>query len=332
MTRYGRDWRRRNSPGVCDTLVRTLGINARTRHGTRQKGHCIWQRAIQGPNSPDKRAVVLKGVPGAKPPKQISLPCSRTNMSYTQSPDASEARLAGRRLCLCLLLAGALHLVGLAVVEVPIHQPPSPRAALDLRLVSPAAPPAATVSGAVPEASAPTPTPAESAPLRPKTPPGQPHPGAPETPQAQAPVRPFAGKSALELAQAVAASGATPVPARTQRVLRLTHAPARADFAFYLEAWRRQVERIGRLNYPGEARARKLTGTLRLLAVIDADGTLRDAKLMESSGHAVLDEAALRIVRLAAPFAPFPPRIRAEADTLEIERTWRFAGPGRALL
>lgn len=115
-------------------------------------------------------------------------------------------------------------------------------------------------------------------------------------------------------------------------MLRLTDAPARPDFAFYLEAWRRQVERVGKLNYPAEARRRKITGALRLLAVIDADGALVEATLMESSGHAVLDEAALRIVRLAAPFPPFPLDIRAAADRLEIERTWRFAGPGGTLL
>jgi protein TonB len=43
-----------------------------------------------------------------------------------------------------------------------------------------------------------------------------------------------------------------------------------------------------------------------------------------SSGHSVLDEAAERIVRLAAPFAPFPPNIRRDTDELEITRTWTF--------
>ena len=115
-------------------------------------------------------------------------------------------------------------------------------------------------------------------------------------------------------------------------MLRLADAPERPDFAYYLEAWRRHVERVGRLNYPSEARRSKITGSLRLLVVVDADGALASARLIESSGHAVLDDAALRIVRLAAPYAPFPPTIRAQADRLEIERTWRFRGTAAALL
>ena len=143
----------------------------------------------------------------------------------------------------------------------------------------------------------------------------------------------MAGKSALQLARALAAGLADePAPAADGRVLRLTDAPTRPDFAYYLQAWRRQVERVGKLNYPGEARRRKLTGSLRLLVVIHADGGLAEARLVESSGHAVLDEAALRIVRLAAPYAPFPPRIAAQADILEIERTWRFRGEAAGLL
>lgn len=92
------------------------------------------------------------------------------------------------------------------------------------------------------------------------------------------------------------------------------------------------MERVGKLNYPAEARRRDITGSLRLLVVIDADGALADVRLVESSGQAILDDAALRIVRLAAPFAPFPPSIRALADTVEIERVWRFQGEAGGLL
>ena len=100
----------------------------------------------------------------------------------------------------------------------------------------------------------------------------------------------------------------------------------------YLRAWRRAVERVGKLNYPAQARRRDTTGSLRLLVVINADGSLVNARILESSGHAVLDAAALRVARLAAPFAPFPASIRALADTLEIERVWRFQGEAGALL
>ena len=113
--------------------------------------------------------------------------------------------------------------------------------------------------------------------------------------------------------------------ARGPRVRRLTSVSARRTVdAYYLQAWRRKVESIGNLNYPAEARAQQLYGNLRLLVSITADGALKDVQILESSGHAVLDDAAVRIVRLAAPFAPFPPEMRADTDVLEIIRTWQF--------
>ena len=52
-------------------------------------------------------------------------------------------------------------------------------------------------------------------------------------------------------------------------------------------------------------------------------------RLTRSSGHALLDDAAIRIVRLAAPYAPFPKEIREETDILEITRTWQFLSTNR---
>ena len=109
---------------------------------------------------------------------------------------------------------------------------------------------------------------------------------------------------------------------RVKRITSLSTA-ASAD-AFYLNSWRRKIEKIGNLNYPVEARKRKLYGSLRLLVAIEADGSLRRVKVLESSGHKMLDDAAVRIVRLAAPFAPFPDELRATTDLLEIIRTWQF--------
>ena len=57
---------------------------------------------------------------------------------------------------------------------------------------------------------------------------------------------------------------------------------------------------------------------------IAPDGALDEVRVLETSGHKLLDDAALRIVRLAAPYAPFPPAMKATTDILEIERTWRF--------
>lgn len=95
-------------------------------------------------------------------------------------------------------------------------------------------------------------------------------------------------------------------------------------YAAYMDAWRRKVERIGNLNYPEEARRQGLTGELVLDVALGPDGNVRNITLLRSSGTAVLDEAAARIVRLAAPFARFPEHIRNETDVLHITRTWRF--------
>ncbi len=94
-------------------------------------------------------------------------------------------------------------------------------------------------------------------------------------------------------------------------------------FAQYLEDWRLKVERVGTLNYPDAARGR-LYGNLLLLVAIRADGSLDRVEIQRSSGQKVLDDAAIRIVELAAPFAPFPPDIRTDTDIIEIVRTWNF--------
>ena len=111
----------------------------------------------------------------------------------------------------------------------------------------------------------------------------------------------------------------------TLRIRRLTGSPrGDPELAYYLDSWRRKVERVGNINYPSEARARGISGTLRLLAVIEPNGQLKDVQVLASSGHAVLDDGAMRIVNLAAPFLPFTSNMRSNIDQLEIERTWRF--------
>jgi len=113
--------------------------------------------------------------------------------------------------------------------------------------------------------------------------------------------------------------------ARGPRIRRLTSVSARSTAdAYYLESWRRKVESVGNLNYPDEARRDHLYGSLVLLVSIASDGQLKDVRVLDSSGQPVLDDAAVRIVKLSAPFAPFPPEMRADTDVLEIIRTWQF--------
>ncbi len=95
-------------------------------------------------------------------------------------------------------------------------------------------------------------------------------------------------------------------------------------YAAYMEAWRAKVERIGNLNYPEEAKRRHLTGSLVLDVSLRNDGSIKEIFVMRSSGQKLLDDAAIRIVQLASPFASFPPEIRSEADEVSITRTWKF--------
>ncbi len=100
-------------------------------------------------------------------------------------------------------------------------------------------------------------------------------------------------------------------------------------YAAYLEAWRKKVERVGNLNYPDEAKRRKLYGDLLLHVALRSDGSVQQIRVVRSSGHKILDDAAVRIVKLAAPFAPFPEEIRKEVDILDITRTWQFLSSNR---
>ena len=95
-------------------------------------------------------------------------------------------------------------------------------------------------------------------------------------------------------------------------------------YANYLDAWRRKVERVGNLNYPDQAKRQKLYGNLILHVAVRADGTVEGIRVLRPSGHKLLDDAAIRIVKLAGRFEPFSAEIRKKTDILDIVRTWRF--------
>ncbi|WP_428242652.1 energy transducer TonB [Gynuella sp.] len=98
----------------------------------------------------------------------------------------------------------------------------------------------------------------------------------------------------------------------------------KAEDAAYLYEWLQKIEQVGNLNYPDEARQRKMTGDVRMLVSLLPNGTVKRIEILGSSGHQLLDDAAKRIVRLASPFKPFPDSIKENTDELEIIRTWRF--------
>jgi periplasmic protein TonB len=95
-------------------------------------------------------------------------------------------------------------------------------------------------------------------------------------------------------------------------------------FAQYVDNWRLKIERVGNLNYPEDAKVRKIYGSLQLTVAIKSDGSVESVEINRSSGYKVLDQAAMRIVRLAAPFERFPENIRKDTDIVHITRTWSF--------
>jgi protein TonB len=99
-----------------------------------------------------------------------------------------------------------------------------------------------------------------------------------------------------------------------------------SDVAVYLDSWRRKIERVGTMNFPDVARRRNLSGTPVIEVTIGADGRLLDTKVRRSSGHAEIDEAAMRILKLASPYDPFPRDLNEKHDQIRIAYEWQFLG------
>jgi protein TonB len=277
---------------------------------------------------------------------------------------------AGQRLALTVLYAFAVHLVLALGLHIAPPKPPAPKAAPRLEITLVQRPPAARPpkqadylaevshdgGGNQPKPSLPTsvapgkPAPAALAPSsRPKPAVAPPAPierqlltaakpskahvaSAPRPePAQQTPSAAQLRSGVRDYAQLVARLDAQQrAYAKIPREKVITARTREYKYAAYMEAWRRKVEAVGKLNYPAAARQHGLSGSLLLTVRIAPDGQLIDTTLRRSSGHAVLDRAAQDIVRWAAPYAPFPPDIRAEADRLVITRTWQFLD-GRAL-
>jgi len=100
-------------------------------------------------------------------------------------------------------------------------------------------------------------------------------------------------------------------------------------YASYMRDWVSKVERVGELNYPDAARRENLSGKLIVQVAVYPDGSVREITIRKPSGYKILDDAAVRIVKLAAPFAPFPESIKKETDVLYITRTWVFTSGNR---
>jgi protein TonB len=101
-------------------------------------------------------------------------------------------------------------------------------------------------------------------------------------------------------------------------------------WANYLRAWVDRAERVGNLNYPDEARRRRLSGTVVINIGIRRNGSIERADVVQSSGIPLLDEAALRIAKLAEPYPPLP-KTPENPDILNVVRTWQFLPGGEMI-
>lgn len=117
--------------------------------------------------------------------------------------------------------------------------------------------------------------------------------------------------------------------ANKPRILTLTSVATKASsHAQYLNDWTAKIENIGNQHFPRDAVNNGIQGSLTMVVTILPDGSIETAEVTSSSGHSLLDDAALQIVRLASPFAPFTKELKANTDKLEIIRTWRFEVSG----
>lgn len=243
---------------------------------------------------------------------------------------------------LLAIAVGVSLLLHLALLSLHFKIPELPRVdrekALDVVLVERTPPAAAPASRVVDEPA--TPSAASPAPSRQHKVDARPQPPAKPPAAKPAPKPTLAGRSEREgvplqppapsgsdLAQnalAAARGGLGGDPGQgSERRRGIGTRAEEYRFAQYIEDWRLKVERVGTLNYPDAARG-KLSGTLVLTVSIRSDGSVEKIEINRSSGHRLLDDAARRIVQMAAPYAPFPPAIRRDTDVLELTRVWSF--------
>lgn len=119
----------------------------------------------------------------------------------------------------------------------------------------------------------------------------------------------------------------TELYAKRPKKKMITASTREYEYAAYMRAWVDKVERVGNLNYPEQARRQGLSGDLVLTVSISRDGTVKGVLVNSGSGRKVLDEAAVKVVNLASPFAPLP-KTSEDVDILEITRTWSFRNGG----
>ncbi|MDE1941900.1 MAG: TonB family protein [Betaproteobacteria bacterium] len=233
----------------------------------------------------------------------------------------------GRRLGLALGLSLLLH--GILLTVFPLHRGPAsrtPDTVLDIEFQQAPSPvPLMAPQEAVPEPGL---AKARTAPSRfPASKPAV----VPAPTASSSPPAPAASTDDLRLRSLQMIRREVVDPFAGQRVRRLSAQTRDEVFGPYEEAYREKVEQVGTVNYPPPVAGRRLYGVVRLTATIRQDGSLALVEIRQSSGSPDLDDAARRIVQMAAPFQPFTPAMRARADLVSITRSFNFIRAGEAI-
>ncbi|WP_295386419.1 energy transducer TonB [uncultured Thiodictyon sp.] len=217
---------------------------------------------------------------------------------------------------------------GDAVVSAPVDELPSPAAHPPDAVPQTPEPPAPTPPIQEPPppqlVAAPKPRPARKV-----APPSPPQPPRQETPRTVDASQILASRNQEITRLTASLQTRANAYASRQRRRAVSASTREYRYANYLGAWARKVENIGNINYPQAAKDQHLYGNLILDVAVRADGSVEGVRIVRSSGYPLLDQAAIDIVNLAAPYSPFPPDIAAETDVLDIVRTWQFLRGGK---
>ena len=98
----------------------------------------------------------------------------------------------------------------------------------------------------------------------------------------------------------------------------------RAIFGIWERQIRQKVERIGQQNFPRDENGRPLFGLMQFKVVLNADGSIAKLDLTRSSGNSKLDQDALNIIRIAAPFGPVPFELLDHRGQIVLTRYYEF--------
>lgn len=116
----------------------------------------------------------------------------------------------------------------------------------------------------------------------------------------------------------------TQTPGAPLREMRIAVNTRSHLYAPYLYQWRLRIEAVGNLNMPDEITRQGLFGDVTLEVAIRSDGRLEEARVVVPSPHRRLDQAALRILQLAAPFEPFSDPMKQQTERIRFVWKWRF--------